>query len=74
MTEFFTYIYCKRGVNFHPDEGFDHYIDLETKQPTFTKSECKHYDQLMAECFAVCEDSDIDIYDHALTILPFFDR
>ena len=74
VTEFFKYIYCQRGVNFHPDDGFDRYIDLETKQPAFSDSECELYDRLMVECFAVCEDMNVDIYDHALTILPFFNR
>lgn len=74
VTEFFKYIYQERGVNFHPDDSFDRYINLETMKPTFTNAECKLYDRLMVECFHICEDLNADIYDHALTILPFFDR
>lgn len=74
VTYFFKYVYCGLGVNFHPDDGFDRYIYPQTKQPAFSEEESKIYDHLREECFVVCENLDIDIYDHALTIISEFDR
>lgn len=53
----------KEGVNFHPDDDFKDYINLETKEPTYTKEEADFRNELMNQCFSVCEKKGVDIYD-----------
>lgn len=52
----------KEGVNFHPDDDFKDYINLETKEPTFTNEEAELRNELMDQCFKVCENEGTDIY------------
>lgn len=51
------------GLNFHPDTPFEDYIHGETKRPTYTLAETNIRNQLMEQCFDVCEVVNIDIYD-----------
>ena len=53
----------KEGVSFHPDDDFNDYINLETKEPTYTKNEADFRNELMNQCFSICEKNGIDIYD-----------
>ena len=53
----------KEGVCFHPDDDFNDYINLETQNTTYTKEEADFRNNLMSQCFAVCEKNGIDIYD-----------
>jgi hypothetical protein len=51
------------GVSFHPDDDFNDYINLETQKPSYSKKEADFRNNLMRQCFAVCEKNGIDIYD-----------
>lgn len=53
----------KEGVNFHPDEDFKNYINTETYEATYTEEEAELRNTLMAQCFTICEENDIDVYD-----------
>ena len=53
----------KEEVNFHPDEDFKNYINLETKKPTYSKKDADFRNELMRQCFEVCEKDGADIYD-----------
>jgi hypothetical protein len=53
----------KEGVSFHPDDDFNDYINLETKEPTYSKEDADFRNELMNQCFTVCEKNGIDIYD-----------
>ena len=53
----------KEGVNFHPDDDFNDYINLETQIPTYTKQEADFRNDLMSQCLKVCQKNGIDIYD-----------
>lgn len=53
----------KEGVNFHPDEDFKNYINIETSEPTYTEKEAELRNNLMAQCIATCEKNGIDVYD-----------
>ena len=53
----------KEGVNFHPDDDFNDYINLETQEPTYKKADADFRNELMNQCFAVCEKNGVDIYD-----------
>ena len=53
----------KEGVNFHPDDDFNDYINLETQEPTYSKEDADFRNELMNQCFSVCEKNGVDIYD-----------
>ncbi len=53
----------KEGANFHPDDDFKNYINLETNEPTYSAEEAELRNELMNQCFAVCEKNGVDIYD-----------
>jgi len=53
----------KEGVNFHPDEDFKNYINIETSEPTYTEKEAELRNNLMTQCIATCEKNGIDVYD-----------
>lgn len=53
----------KEGVNFHPDDDFKNYINLETSEPTYSTEEAELRNELMNQCFTVCEKNGVDIYD-----------
>ena len=56
------------SVNFHPDEDFNNYVNLESKLPTYTKEEAKLRNNLLNQCFEVCEKEGVDIYDYTMEI------
>ena len=62
VEHFFDHLLMERKVNFHPDDRFEDYINLETKESSFTTDECNLYNDLMEESFNVCEKMGIDIY------------
>ncbi|MEP7127790.1 MAG: hypothetical protein ABI729_02935 [Chitinophagales bacterium] len=53
----------KEDVSFHPDDDFRNYINIETNEPTYSAEEAGLRNELMSQCFAVCENAGIDIYD-----------
>ncbi|HKJ32662.1 MAG TPA: hypothetical protein VKA34_12585 [Balneolales bacterium] len=66
--EKFTKALIEEGVIFHPDEDFIDYISLDTYLPTYTKDEAKKRNQLMDECFKVCNEEGINTYQYMLKI------
>jgi hypothetical protein len=59
VAAFFTYLVEVEKLNFHPDESFDQYVNLDTKEQSYTVEECTVRDKLMEKCFLVCENADI---------------
>lgn len=53
----------KEGVNFHPDDDFNDCVNLESQEPTYSKEEADFRNELMKQCFSVCEKNGVDIYD-----------
>jgi len=51
------------GISFHPDDDFNEYINYETKEPTYTKDEADFRNEMMNQCFEVCEKNGVSIYD-----------
>jgi hypothetical protein len=51
------------GTNFHCDDDFNDYINLQTKKPAYTQEEAGFRNELMQQCFIVCEANDVDIYE-----------
>jgi hypothetical protein len=60
--ELFMKQLVKEGTNAHPDEDFNHYINIETGFPTYTPEAAKIRNRLMAQSFDVCEAAGQDIY------------
>ena len=58
---------CEHRLNFHPDAGFENYIDTATGKPVFRPKDAEHLDRLMEHCFRVCGKK-ADIYGMALDI------
>lgn len=55
-------------LNFHPDTPFEDYINVETGQDTYTPEESKLRNELLDQCFDVCEREAIDIYELCIEI------
>lgn len=62
VSEFFSDLF-KEGVNAHPDDDFNDYINYETKEPTYTSKEATIRNTLMNKSFEICENANVDIYD-----------
>jgi hypothetical protein len=60
--EAFTKELIKEGVNAHPDEDFNNYVDIETHLSTYTVQEASIRNDLMDKCFEICETYSEDIY------------
>src|SRR3954467_14025285 len=56
------------GLNFHPDEDFRNYVNLETGEDTYTVEEAEIRNKLMARCFEVCDRENIDIYNVTMEV------
>lgn len=56
------------GVSFHPDDDFNDYINLKENKRSYTKEEVDLRNELMGNCFEVCEKEGVDIYDVMLEV------
>ena len=56
------------GLNFHPDDDFNDYVNLENNLPLYSNEEASIRNELMNKCFEVCELEGIDIYDLMLEV------
>jgi hypothetical protein len=56
------------GLNFHPDDPFEYYINTETHQPTYTVDEAAQRTGLLDQAFDVCEKESADIYELCIEI------
>lgn len=59
----FIRLLLSEGVNAHPDEDFNNYVDIHTGNSTYTADEAEKRNLLMEQAFKVSEDHGIDIYD-----------
>lgn len=59
----FAKLLIEEGTNLHPDNDFNDYINLKTHQSIYTKAEADLRNELMNQCFSVCNKNGIDIYD-----------
>ena len=48
------------GVSFHPDDDFKDYINFSTNEPI---EDAEFRNNLMNDCFEVCEKAGADIYE-----------
>ncbi len=52
----------KEGVSFHCDDDFNDYVNFVTKKQTYTTQQANFRNELMEQCFEVCERNGVDIY------------
>lgn len=67
---FVKYLYEDLGLNFHPDDDFKDYINDVTKEKIFNEADANIYNNLVDDCFNVCEKNDVDFYKIALRNNP----
>ena len=67
--KFFFWIVFEKHINFHPDDSFGEYENLETGEPTFSLEEMNYYDEVMRQCFDICEKYDRNIYKLAQLVM-----
>jgi hypothetical protein len=56
------------GINFHPDDDFASYINTDTDELTYSPEESALRNNLMSQCFYVCERENIDIYNFTMEV------
>jgi hypothetical protein len=50
-------------LSVHPDDDFADYTTYETRLPFYTEKEAERRNQLMNQCFDICEQNNIEIYE-----------
>lgn len=63
VESFFDHLVKERKINFHPDNNFEEYINIDTREDSFTPQECMIYNRLMNESFVTCDQANVDIYE-----------
>lgn len=58
---FASQLVYEEGLSFHPDDDFEDYFNLETKESLYSAEECKQLNQLMSNCFLICQQKEVDI-------------
>lgn len=72
VAKFFFWLVFEKRVNIHPDDTVSQYVDLNTKEATFTIEEAFYYDNIREQCFEVCDKYDVDIYEIATRVINIF--
>lgn len=72
VAKFFLWIVFEKHINFHPDDSFGEYENMVTGEPTFSPEEASYYDEVMRQCFDICENYDRDIYKLARLVMGMF--
>lgn len=63
VKDFANYLVNTEHLNFNSDEDFRNYISYETHRPTYSEAEAVKRNNLMEQCFRVCESEEVDIYE-----------
>lgn len=58
----------QQGVNFHPDDNFNNYVNVETGQPSFSAAQAAELNDKLDQAFGVCEAEGVDIYELCLEV------
>jgi hypothetical protein len=53
------------GLNYHPDDDFNNYVNTETGEASYTPEEALLRNELNEQCFEVCDQNGADLYDIA---------
>ncbi len=70
VKDFAIYLTKKEKLSFHPDDNFENYryVEMGKVMPFYTKEEVDQRNNLMDECFKVCDRFKMDIYE---LMLPY---
>lgn len=63
VVAFAKHLFQIEKLSVHPDDDFKNYVINETMLPKYTDEEADIYNNLMKQCFIICENEDIDIYE-----------
>jgi len=63
VASFAKYLIHEEKLSVHPDDNFFEYENYETQLPFYTKEEAVLRNKLMNQCFDVCEQNNIEIYE-----------
>ncbi len=69
VEQFFRFLIEEEKVNFHPDDDFHSYIDMDTRQKAFSDADCGLYNRLMSESFDACAKEGVEIYGIGIDIM-----
>lgn len=58
----------REGLNYHPDDDFENYVNMETGKPTYTPEQVSLRNRLNLQCFNICETAGADLYDISMVI------
>jgi hypothetical protein len=56
------------GISFHPDDDFNDYVNIKENVSFYSQEEADIRNELMNNCFEICEKTGIDIYDLMLEV------
>ncbi len=62
VAQFANYLVNGLNINLDPDTPFEDYIEIETKESSFSPEDAAIGNRLMDECFEVCDKDDDEIY------------
>lgn len=68
VKHFISDLIYKYGINFHPDTDFTEYINLETKQPTFTHEQALELNDILSKAHIICYHQNCDLYQMSQNI------
>lgn len=71
VAQFFMWLAFDCHLNFHPDDNIIECLD-ESDEPVFTDKQCDMYNDIMDQCFEVCEKFDRNIYTIASSIMGLY--
>ena len=69
VVDYFTYLIKELDLNLHPDTDFSEYVSYETGENTFNQEEVCYLNSLMDDCFSICEEAGVDVYEVGLKIM-----
>lgn len=58
----------EEGLNYHPDEDFENYVNIETGEPSYTPEQVCLRNRLNIQCFEVCESTCVNLYDISMEV------
>jgi hypothetical protein len=73
VESWFQYLIRDLNISIHPDNDFADYVNLETKEPTFSPEITEQLDTIMEGAFTVCNRENVDIYAVGIEIMQGHD-
>jgi hypothetical protein len=56
------------GLNYHPDDDFENYVNIESGDASYTLAEATERNRLNTQCFEACDAAGADIYNISMEI------